>query len=73
MTDLEKVKTLFEELGIGFILDNVTSLHPESTLDDDIIIISCPEGNKKISGYNQFCTDFTFNKDGSFIEMGAWE
>lgn len=60
MTDKEKLKKLFDEFGIGY-----------EELDDGDI--HCPEGNKKIGGYNFFFTDFIFDTTETFKEMGAYE
>lgn len=59
MTDREKLKKLFTELGIGF--------------TEDENRIACEQGNGKIKGYSGFFTDFSFDGDGKFIEMGVWE
>ena len=66
MKDIEKVKKLFTELGIGFTEDKIPSAG-EAILD-------CKEGDAKIDGYNCFYTRFVFDqKNGSFKYMGAWE
>ena len=60
MTDKEKLVKLFEEFGIGFTETDDGGIH-------------CTQGDAKISGYCGFSTEFTFTKDGSFVEMGAYE
>jgi hypothetical protein len=62
-TDLEKVKQLFTELGIGW---------EEAALNQNTII-RCHEGQARINGYSFFFTDFTFDVNGTFLEMGAYE
>ena len=59
MTDKEKVIALLTELGVGF-----------REKDGDI---ECHEGMKKVGGYANFYVNFTFNDDGSFVELGAYE
>jgi hypothetical protein len=63
MTDCEKMKKLFTEFGIGF---------KEETLCGRPTLI-CSEGSAKVVGYSNFLTEFRFNPDGSFVEMGSWE
>lgn len=67
MTDIEKLKVLFDEFGIGY----STGKCPSNSLWHTAL--SCEEGHNKIDGYNGFFTDFAFDKNGKFIEMGAWE
>ena len=63
-TDFERWKTLYDDMGIGSeILEQ----------DDDTVILRTMEGQTKVDGYVGFCTDVTFTKEGSFIDMGAWE
>lgn len=62
MTDLQKLKQLFDSFGIEY----------EEAINDNIYI-RCMEGNNKVNGYTSFYTRFTFNTDESFIEMGAYE
>lgn len=63
MTDRSKLIALFTEFGIGF---TVRTAETGST-------VRCEESHPKISGCVDFYTDFTFDKNGTFIEMGAWE
>ena len=64
MTDYDKVKALFTELGIGF------TEHDEK---DNVKVICCEAGSDKVIGYSGFFTDFEFDEDGKFIQMGVWE
>lgn len=59
MTDFEKVKTLFTELGIGYEVEGNR--------------IICEEGNAKIEGYLSFCAAFEFDEKGKFIKMELFE
>ena len=59
MTDKDKLKALLEELGIGF--------------DDAGEDIVCEQGMEKVVGYSSFYTLFEFDKEGKFVQMGAWE
>ena len=64
-TDKEKLTALFIEFGIGFLASD--------GMINERYIIDCEQGNAKIDGYLGFFTAFHFDKDGKFIEMGAWE
>lgn len=64
MSDLEKLKALLTEFGVGFECCVSSTGFP---------YISCCEGSAKVSGYHLFRTEFDFDKDGKFVEMGAWE
>lgn len=68
MTDKEKLETLFTEFGVGCVSD------PDYIQrKDGRSVILCEESAGKIGGYNGFYTLFEFDKNGKFIEMGAWE
>ena len=72
MTDLAKLTSLFDEFGIGY----ETKEYFEPALIPKVLRltdIKCEKGKDKISGYWGFFTDFTFNPDGQFVGMGAWE
>lgn len=58
-TDKEKLTALFDELSIGYTVE-----------DKDIV---CMEGDANIDGYGNFYTRFEFDDEGKFIQMGAWE
>jgi len=75
MDDIDKVKTLLSELGIGFEMvrcqkmgERWKATHPahEQT-------ITCREGMNKVEGYCGFVVEFYFDGDGKFISMGIWE
>lgn len=61
MTDLEKLKALLTEFGVGFEEDKENHL------------VRCDEGAEKVLGYAGFMTIFRFTAEGLFIDMGAWE
>ena len=65
MTDLEKIVAVFSEIG----LSTTVKKHYEGGES----WITLFEGDKKVGGYNSFYTRFEFNKDGKFIECGAYE
>lgn len=58
-SDRDKFKRLLQEFGVEF-------------TEKDCSII-CEEGSKKVAGYSGFVTEFTFDADGKFVEMGAYE
>ena len=63
VNDYDKLKELLTSFGVEF---------TEET-KDDVRIIECYEGHAKVTGHPYFFTDFNFDKDGKFIEMGVWE
>lgn len=66
-TDKDKLKALLTEFGVTFKEDL------NNCARDEFNIIVEKDDNPKIVGYNGFFTDFTFDAEGKFIEMGAWE
>lgn len=58
-TDKEKLKKLLKDFGVGF--------------KEDSSDIYCEAGDAKINGYAGFSTWFEFDKEGRFVEMGAYE
>jgi hypothetical protein len=63
MTDLEKTKKLFSELGIGF----------NETERRGALILELTEGREKIEGYTDFGADFRFNEKGEFLNVSIYE
>ena len=63
MTDIEKLKKLFDEFGVSYKHDDTEAC----------LIITCECGDNKIAGYIGFHTNFCFDLEGKFIEMGAYE
>lgn len=64
MKDMEKVRSLLTELGVVY----TEELHGGRL----ILRVTEGEGPKNV-GYGGFITDFEFNLEGTFLEMGAWE
>lgn len=62
-TDLNKLKALLSEFGVGF----------DVTERDDGVTVECETGAEKVVGYFGFATLFVFSKEGRFIEMGAYQ
>ena len=69
MTDLDKVKALFDELGIGY--THELTANPEYSPCAQWLELY--EGDAKIGGYSCFFTTFEFDRNGNFIKVGAWE
>lgn len=70
MTDKEKLVALLTEFGVSFKDERYGS-------GDSNIIVKynwySEQHQSKVTGYNGFFTQFTFNTEEKFIEMGAWE
>ena len=67
MTDLEKLKALLDEFGVGYSCQQGTRDFATGHS------LSCDQGNAKVDGYYGFCTEFEFCADGRFVRMGAFE
>jgi hypothetical protein len=65
MTDLDKVKALHDELGIGY----EEQVNPEKM--ETYIVLK--EGREKIVGHPEFYTHYKFDFAGAFIEVGIYE
>ena len=59
MTDKEKLIQMLTDLGVGY--------------EDDGRDVVCQAGNEKVVGYPEFYTVFSFDDQGRFINMGAFE
>jgi hypothetical protein len=59
MTDIDKIRQLFDGFGIGY------------TDKNDCITIQ--RGNEKVDGYVSSYAEFKFDADGKFIKAGIWE
>lgn len=64
MTDKEKLIKLFDEFGIGYDVGEY---------NDGTQRVLLEKGNKKVIGYSGFFTEFYFDGEGKFIEVGIWE
>ena len=77
MNDLDKVKTLLSDLGVGFNVEteceDSQSKEWKATHPMHKQSITCIEGMDKVEGYCGFITEFYFDADGKFISMGIWE
>lgn len=62
-TDLEKLKTLFDEFKIGYTQEE----------RDEQIFIELMVGNQNVVGYSGFGSSYCFDKDERFIDVGIFE
>ena len=69
MNDKEKLEKLLTEFGVEF--TDGKKYYADSKERGNLV--SCMAGDKKVEGYCMFFTDFEFDEDGKFIQMGAWE
>lgn len=63
MTDKQKLIALLTEFGVEV---------KEST-ERGIAVVVCPYDGGKVLGYCDCFTEFRFDADGKFMQMGAWE
>lgn len=74
MTDLEKTKKFFDELGVEYTEKSAPyfedAIDPKGMPRQTLIF---EQGNKKVIGYRNFCMQMYFDIDGKFVEMGIWE
>lgn len=68
LSDLEKLISLLTDFKVGFTL-NDPDYNRKMGLNDVI----CHADSVNVDGYPGFYTKFTFDSDGKFIVMGAWE
>lgn len=73
MTDLEKLKNLLDEFGIVYDEAPSEDIPPNLRSEGGADITVYADGGPKNKGYLGFFTDFAFDKDGKFVEMGSWE
>lgn len=64
-TDRDRLKQLFDDWGVEYDIQVGDKKNTLTTSERS----SC----KKVGGYVAFYTDFDFDKDGKFLEMGAYE
>ncbi|QST02158.1 hypothetical protein IMZ31_22155 (plasmid) [Pontibacillus sp. ALD_SL1] len=62
-TDLDKVRELFDELGIGY----------DNNEDKNGSLIELVVGQEKVDGYNYFMSNYLFDKNGKFIKIAIGE
>ena len=77
MNDLEKIKGLFDELGIGYRhehRDN-TKLGKYRTDEPDYtqVLILEAKVHDKVKGYSGFSSEYEFDEKGNFREVSIWE
>lgn len=71
-TDYEKSKELFDGFGIEY----ESGMFEQKLINNQVYdgyFIYCKYGGKKVGGYIAFYTQFTFDKNGKFVEIGAYE
>ena len=62
MTDLQKLKDLLDDYGVGYQQSSIGEWE----------IISMRYGDRKVGGYVGFGLEFNFTSDGSFHVIGAY-
>lgn len=70
MTDKEKLLALLKEWGVSY-KDDPNFYNP--ALNQVILEANAYADTAKVVGYNGFVTEFTFDKDGKFTNIGIWE
>ena len=63
MTDLDKLKGLLSEFGVGY----------SSIQEGNVDSIVCTAGAKRVDGHIDFYAEYEFTSEGAFINMGVWE
>jgi len=61
----EQFKAVLEAWGVEY--------EEDYDVDEKIEIIRLKVGNKKVVGYWDFVTEFNFDQNGNFKEIGIWE
>lgn len=72
MTNLERFKGLFIDMGIGFTEAGFPMIGGVCK-DPQQIHLTLAPGLDKVEGYPGFETVFRFTLDGGFIDVGVWE
>lgn len=77
MSDFKKITNLFDELSIGYTIEDSEGGY---MIDGKVMKI---EGGKKVIleanhhasviGYNGFTSEYYFDKEGKFVNVGIWE
>lgn len=65
MTDLEKLKAVFTEIGVGF------EERPGPAADG--IKLYCASNMPGNTGYSASVAEFEFTAEGKFNQLGLWE
>lgn len=76
MSDLDKLKQLLDEFGVGYEELEREEYTPRTTEDviHDVVMLNLEQGFEKVSGFYGFFVIFVFKKEtGDFIEVGVWE
>ena len=71
MSDLSRLKALYEKIGVVF--PSEEGEIEEKTDGTTSLTIGVYDGKSNIKGYAGFFTDLEFDKDGNFIKQGIWE
>jgi hypothetical protein len=69
MTDKEKLVALLKEWGV------VYNDSPNIYNGVNQVVLSTDHygKNSKVTGYSGFATEFTFDSEGKFVNIGIWE
>jgi len=77
MTDIEKVKNLFNELEIGYRFEHRdnTKLGKYRTDEPDYtqVLILEAKVHEKVKGYTGFTSEYEFDETGVFLQVSNWE
>jgi hypothetical protein len=71
MTDKEKLLALLASFGIEPYLNNGDYSHYKTVGAVSEVTLLAQSGG--VEGYSNFFTEFTFDKDGKFVNVGIWE
>jgi hypothetical protein len=69
MTDFQRTKELFNDLGIGFAIEEPSKGTEYTTILLEVMGSWVPENNSKVKGYRGFNSEFRFDKEEKFIEV----
>lgn len=75
MTDLDRLKALFDEWGVEYTEPDYTGRFLGEPVygDKKAVEVRATDDNAKVGGYGGFFASFYFNQDGAFHAMGIWE
>ena len=82
MSDLDKLTALLDSFGVEYKVNTRGILDDRYSTDTNDInhtIITTEQQSAMegvyfgVGGYQDFYTNFEFDKDGKFLSMGAWE